>query len=73
MSHKHRHKILGNHAGTLKVGEFADITLFDPKAVWTVGPDTWLSHGRNTPFWDAPLQGQVLYTLCQGKITYQKN
>lgn len=65
-------QILGIHAGQLKVGEAADLTIFDPKTVWTVNQDSWTSHGHNTPFWDAPLQGQVLYTLCSGKITYQK-
>lgn len=64
-------KILGLEAGHLSVGAAADICIFDPEAVWKVGPGTLKSQGKNTPFNGFELQGKVRYTLIDGKLVYQ--
>ena len=34
--------------------------------------ENYESKSSNTPFTGMPLKGQVLYTICKGKIVYQK-
>jgi len=58
-------------SGTLREGGPADITIFDPKAEWTVTADGFASRSRNSPFIGRTLRGQVRYTLCDGKVVYQ--
>lgn len=64
-------EILGIDAGTLGHGKRADITIIDPDRWWTVTTDTLHSHGKNTPFLQWELQGQVTHTLMNGIITYE--
>ena len=63
--------ILDLDAGTLTEGGPADITIFDPKAEWTVDPEQFASKSRNTPFTGATLRGRVVTTLCDGVVVYQ--
>lgn len=63
--------ILELDAGTLVEGGVADITVFDPKAEWTVDPKQFSSKSRNTPFAGASLRGRVNTTLCNGAVVYQ--
>lgn len=63
-------KILGINAGTLTPGQAADICIFDPKQSWTPTESTLISCGKNTPFLQQALKGQVQYTLLNGKIVY---
>lgn len=64
-------RILELPAGELREGGPADICIFDPDADWVVNPDEFASKGRNTPFTNMHLQGQVKATLCNGKVIYQ--
>lgn len=64
-------KILGIDAGTLSVGEKADICIYDPDAHWILNKDTMISAGRNTPFENWELTGKVSHTLLNGKIVYE--
>jgi dihydroorotase len=64
--------ILGIDTGRLAVGDTADICIFDPKATWTLTPETLFSRGRNTPFLGKTLQGQVTHTLIGGKVVFEK-
>ncbi len=57
--------------GHISVGAEADLVLYDPKAAWTVG-EAFASKAVNTPFIGAELIGKVKYTICGGKIVYQK-
>ncbi len=57
--------------GHISEGAEADLVLYDPKAVWTVG-ETFASKSVNTPFIGAEVIGQVKYTICGGRIVYQK-
>jgi len=52
--------------GELKVGSDADITIFDPKVEWVVNPNNFYSMGRNTPFKDWKLEGEVVFTIVKG-------
>ena len=62
--------LLGIEAGTLAVGRPADVCLFDPDRYWTVGPDSLLSRGHNTPFTGWELKGRVTRTLLGGRVVY---
>jgi dihydroorotase len=63
-------QIMGLPGGSLRPGEAADLTLFDPKQRWTVDPERFYSRSRNTPFKGMELTGRVKYTFLAGRITY---
>ena len=56
--------------GTLAVGSFADVVIFDPKAEWTYRASETRSKSRNTPFDGWTMQGRVRYTISEGRIVY---
>ena len=56
--------------GTLTVGSFADIVVFDPKAEWTFHATESKSKAKNTPFDGWPMQGKVRWTISEGRIAY---
>ena len=58
------------NAGTLKVGSFGDITIFDEEEVYTV--ENFKSRSSNSPFIGEELQGRVKYTIVKGKVIYSK-
>ena len=63
-------RVLGLEAGTLSRGSLADITLFDPSAVWTLTEDMILSKSHNTPFIGWTFTGKVVRTIVGGKTVY---
>lgn len=56
--------------GHISVGADADLVIYDPRAVWTVG-ETFESKAVNTPFVGTTLIGKVRYTICGGKVVYR--
>ncbi|MEX1185627.1 MAG: dihydroorotase [Gemmatimonadaceae bacterium] len=56
--------------GTLERGAVADVTVFDPRAEWTVDPAAFLSKGRNTPYAGEKLHGRAIFTIVDGEIVY---
>ena len=56
--------------GTLTVGSFADVVVFDPKAEWTYNARETKSKSRNTPFDGWKMQGKVRWTISEGRIAY---
>jgi dihydroorotase len=56
--------------GTLKPGNTADITLFDPNREWVVDPAVFLSKGKNTPLKGTLLKGKIMATFYLGKPVY---
>jgi len=56
--------------GTLAVGSFADVVVFDPKAEWTYRAAEGKSKSRNTPFDGWAMQGKVRWTVSEGRIAY---
>jgi len=59
---------LGVVGGSIGVGDVADITIFDPKAKWTVDADDFKSKSRNTIFNGIELTGKSIATIVDGKL-----
>lgn len=57
--------------GTLGVGHYADIVIFDAADEWTFRAEDSRSKSSNTPFDGASMLGKVRYTICEGRIVYQ--
>jgi dihydroorotase len=57
--------------GTLSVGSFADVVVFDPAAEWSFEAKRSKSKSRNTPFDGVPMLGRVAYTLSEGRVVYK--
>jgi dihydroorotase len=57
--------------GTLTVGSFADVVVFDPKAEWTFHARETKSKSRNTPFDGWTMQGKVRWTISEGHVAYK--
>ncbi len=66
-------RIIGIDAGHLAVGAQADLCLFDPVRSWVFNSETMQTHGRNSPFLGARLQGKVVKTLIQGRTVYSED
>jgi dihydroorotase len=54
--------------GTLKVGSFADVVVFDPAAEWSFEAKRSRSKSKNTPFDGAGMVGRVMATICEGRV-----
>ncbi|UCG51180.1 MAG: dihydroorotase [Candidatus Latescibacterota bacterium] len=61
-------RVLGIAAGTLDVGEPADMTLFDPEEEWLVEEDSFHSKSKNSPYIGMKLTGKVKHTLLDGNL-----
>jgi dihydroorotase len=59
--------------GTLARGNYADVTIFDPKKRWTFEVAKSRSKSHNSPFDGWPLTGKVVATIVGGKIVYRSN
>jgi dihydroorotase len=56
--------------GTLTIGSYADVVVFDPMAEWTYRATESQSKAKNTPFDGWQMQGKVRWTVSEGKIAY---
>jgi len=56
--------------GTLAVGSFADVVIFDPNVEWTYRARETKSKSRNTPFDGWTMQGRVRWTISEGRVVY---
>lgn len=65
--------ILNIPAGDLALNANADIAIFNPESEWKVHASQLKSQGKNTPFLDHTMQGQVQYTLLNGQISFQNH
>lgn len=57
-------------AGSLGIGDVADICVFDPAESWQVCPATLHSSGHNTPLMGCELKGRVRHTLLAGRRVF---
>jgi dihydroorotase len=60
---------LDEHGGPVAPGRPANLTLFDPAEVWTVGDRPFASKGRNSAYLGRSLRGRVVHTLLRGRFT----
>jgi len=58
--------------GGIACGERADITVMDPREKGSINPESFLSMGRATPFEGWKYEGNIVFTMAQGEIAYQK-
>jgi len=65
-------RIIGQPHGRLRVGDAADITVFDPQREWTYRVAEGRSKSRNSPFDGWKLRGAVAATIVGGKIVYRR-
>jgi dihydroorotase len=66
-------RIFNLPGGSLKTGAVADVTVFDPRARWTVDPSRFLSKGRNTPYSGMALVGRAACTIVAGMVVYRSD
>ena len=64
-------KILGLPEAAVRVGELADLCIFDPDLEWVVKPEELHSKSKNSVFKGETLKGRNLYTFCKGKIVFE--
>ena len=63
---------LGLAPPSLAVGATADLCVFDPESRFTVEPAQGWSRGRNLPYGQWELRGQVRYTLVAGRVIFRR-
>jgi dihydroorotase len=56
--------------GTLAVGSYGDVVVFDPAADWTYRATESKSKAKNTPFDGWSMLGKVRNTITEGRIAY---
>ena len=56
----------------LKVGELADIAVFDLEQEYDIDSSTFVSMGKATPFDGNHVFGKCILTLCEGKIVWEE-
>lgn len=64
--------IFGLTAGTLTIGQAADIAIFDLEHEEKIDDQTFASMGVNTPFTGWSINGATLMTFVDGKLVYSK-
>ena len=57
----------------IKIGNYIDVCVFDPDVKYTIDPEKFYSKGRSTPFKGREVYGEVVLTLCNGKVSYSND
>lgn len=63
-------RALGLRAGSLAVGEPADMVFIDPQEEWEVRSAEFASLARNTPYEGWPMRGRVVATFVNGREAF---
>ena len=58
-------------AGSLAVGCWGDVTVFDPAETWVFRAAASRSKSKNTPFDGTEMKGRVKATVVGGKVVYR--
>jgi dihydroorotase len=67
-------KIVGlKQAGSLAVGSWGDVVVFDPRTSWSFDAAKSRSKSKNSPFDGAPMLGAVTGVLVAGKVVHPKS
>lgn len=64
--------ILNLNKGCIEEGKPADLTIIDLERSFLVDKEKFISKGKNTPFHGRELWGEVLMTISEGRIIYEK-
>jgi len=65
-------RLLGLAKGHLRVGDDADITVFDPGREWVVNKTESASKSINSPFFGWRLKGKAVATIVGGKMVWSE-
>ena len=66
-------RLFGLHdAGTIAVGQRADLALIDPDTMWSLADDGMVSAGENSPFTGWDFAHQVRATWVNGRRVFQR-
>lgn len=65
-------KLLGLDKGEIAEGKVADLTIFDPNKEYVYEKEQIISKSKNTPWIGKKLKGQVMYTVVNGKVVYER-
>ncbi len=65
-------KLLGLDKGVIAEGKVADLTIFDPNKEYVYKKEQIVSKSKNTPWIGKKLKGQVIYTVVNGRIVYER-
>jgi dihydroorotase len=65
-------RIIDQPLGRLRVGDAADITVFDPNGEWIYRAAEGRSKSRNTPFDGWTLKGIVAVTIVGGEVVFRR-
>jgi dihydroorotase len=60
-----------NGRGTLAVGAFADVVIFDPEAEWLFRAERSKSKSKNTPFEGWTMSGSIRATISEGRVVFR--
>lgn len=64
-------KLISGGRGSLTPGSAADVTVFDPDAIWTVCAEKLKTKSPNTPLLGMTMRGQVKLTLVDGEERFR--
>lgn len=65
-------KLLELDKGEIAEGKVADLTIFDPNKEYVYEKEQIISKSKNTPWIGKKLKGQVMYTVVNGKVVYER-
>ena len=66
-------QIMGLDCGSLAEGAPADIVIFDPEKTYKIDKTKFWSKSQNTPFDGREVTGEVVMTLVDGEVVYDRN
>jgi dihydroorotase len=64
--------ILGIKRGTLKPEMYADVTIIDPNAEWTIDVSKFASKSRNSPFHGQKIRGRPHAVIVRGAVKFEQ-
>lgn len=65
-------RVLGLPPVKIEEGAECELCIFDPEAEWTVEPEKLHSKSKNTVFKGETFKGRAVYTICRGKIVFDR-
>lgn len=56
----------------MRIGEPADLVVFDNRALWVVDPEAFRSQGHNTPLAGREMHGRAMLTIAGGHVVHNE-